>query len=103
LAAGDKKVQLQSELLHIESKMIEIFKKCSTQIFEQDDLDTVKILKHQKEKILAIKEKTWCLKSRAIWLNNGDKNTKFFHKYANMRRTHNTIWDIEDESSVLHS
>jgi hypothetical protein len=38
----DKKTQLQSELLQIESKMVVIFDKCLTQIFEQEDLNTLK-------------------------------------------------------------
>jgi hypothetical protein len=50
-----------------------------------------------------LKKSLGVFRSRAIWLNSGDKNTKFFHKYANMRRTRNTIWDIEDEIGVLHS
>jgi len=99
----DKKVQLQSELLQIDSKKVVIFDKCLTQIFAQVDLETLKILKQEKEKILAIEENTWQLKSKAIWLNSGDKNTKFFHKYDNMIRTQNTIWDIEDDSGVLHT
>jgi hypothetical protein len=53
--------------------------------------------------ILFVEESTWRLRSRAILLNNGDKNTKFFHKYATLRRSQNNIWDIEDESGVLHS
>jgi hypothetical protein len=68
----DKKVQLQSELLQIDSKKVVIFDKCLTQIFAQVDLETLKILKQEKEKILAIEENTWQLKSRAIWLNSGD-------------------------------
>jgi hypothetical protein len=99
----DKKLLLQSELLHIESKTAKIFDRCPSQIFDQVDLDTLKSLKLQKEKILTIEESSWRLKSRAIWLSCGDKNTKFFHKYANMRRTQNSIWDIEDESGTLHT
>eukprot|EP00253_Pinus_taeda_P031081 PITA_31081 len=41
-------------------------------------------------------EATWRLKSRAIWLKEGDKNTNFFHKFANSRREKNTIWRISD-------
>jgi len=53
--------------------------------------------------ILAIEEATWRLRSRSIWLSSGDKNIKCFHKYATLRRSQNIIWDIEDETCVLHS
>lgn len=36
------------------------------------------------------------MKSRAIWLKQGDKNTKFFHKFANSRREKNFVWKISD-------
>jgi len=78
----DKKAQLQSDLYHIEVKMVEIFEKCPSQVFEQEDMDIVKALNRKKESLLSIEESTWRLRSRAIWLNNGDKSTKFFHKYA---------------------
>jgi hypothetical protein len=70
-------------------------------VFEQEDMDILKALKQKKESILSIEESTWRLRSRAIWLNNGDKNTKFFHKYATQRRSQNTIWDIEDDVGVF--
>jgi Flp pilus assembly CpaE family ATPase len=99
----EKKAQLQSDLLLIESRMADLFDKNPSQVFQQDDLDLLKVLKQEKDKILAVEEDTWRLRSRAIWLSSGDKNTKFFHKYATMRRSQNTIWDIEDESGILHS
>jgi hypothetical protein len=35
------------------------------------------------------------LKSQAIWLSEGDNNTKFFNKYAAFRKNFNTIWELE--------
>eukprot|EP00253_Pinus_taeda_P005326 PITA_05326 len=55
-------------------------------------------LEKQKQKILAKEEATWRLKSHAIWLREGDKNTKFFHIFANRWRQVNTIWEIKDEA-----
>lgn len=31
-----------------------------------------------------------------IWLKEGDKNTKIFHKFANSRHEKNSIWKISD-------
>ena len=53
-------------------------------------------IKSQKEKILAHEVLTWRLKSWAIWIEQDDANTIFFHRFASARRNINTIWDILD-------
>jgi hypothetical protein len=40
-------------------------------------------------------EKEWRLKSRALWLQAGDKNTSFFHKQAKARQHKNTVDEIK--------
>jgi hypothetical protein len=32
---------------------------------------------------------------QSIWLQAGDENTKFFHRYANKRKNINSIWKID--------
>jgi hypothetical protein len=83
--------------------MADIFEKCLSRVFDHEDMDIFKALKQKKENILFIEESTWRLRSRAIWLNNGDKNTKFLHKYPKLRRSRNTICDIGDDIGVIHS
>jgi hypothetical protein len=46
---------------------------------------------------LADQEATWRLKSREIWLENGDENTKLFHAFAKGRKAANTIWSLKDQ------
>jgi hypothetical protein len=36
------------------------------------------------------------IKSRAIWLENGDENTIFFQAYTKGRKAANTIWSLKD-------
>jgi hypothetical protein len=39
-------------------------------------------LAQQIERMLEQEEIQWCRRSRANWIQNGDKNTTFFHSFA---------------------
>lgn len=56
----------------------------------------IKELQRGKCKILEQEEASWRLKSRAIWLKEGDRNSIFFHRFASSRRENNSIWKIKD-------
>lgn len=68
----------------------------STHFFPNHIRSNIQALKHREKKILMMEESTWRLTSRALWLKEGDQNTKFFHRYANFRRNINSIWQITD-------
>ena len=61
----------------------------------------MKDLEKKKEKLPDIEEKELRLKSRAIWLEVGDKNSNFFHNYASHRRNINTICEIKNQDGRL--
>ncbi|GMY24730.1 NADH dehydrogenase [ubiquinone] iron-sulfur protein 1, mitochondrial-like [Fagus crenata] len=43
------------------------------------------------ERTALLEEISWRQKSQALWLREGDKNTRFFHRLANSHRRHNSI------------
>ena len=49
----------------------------------------------ERRRILQLREQSWRLKSRAIWLQAGDENSKFFQNYAKGRKNTNTIWEMK--------
>jgi len=55
----------------------------------------------KRSQILKDREESWRLCSRAIWLAEGDANTRFYHKFANGRKAINTIWELRDEHDNL--
>lgn len=43
----------------------------------------------------------WRQRTRAIWLRDGDRNTRFFHGKADQRRKTNTIKKMKDSNGNL--
>jgi hypothetical protein len=53
--------------------------------------------------LLLADEERWRQKSRATWIQCGDKNTKFFHRFASFRRNKKHLWEVKDESDRVHT
>ena len=53
------------------------------------------LLRSQIQNLLSLEEVSWRQKSRMLCINEGDNNTKFFHKVANSWRRYNHISMLE--------
>ena len=49
------------------------------------------------------KESLWAQKSRAQWLKEGDKNSRYFHSLASIRKRKNAIESITMNGTVIDS
>lgn len=55
----------------------------------------------ERNTLLRQEEEKWRLRSRALWLASGDRNTIFFHNVTSRNRNKNFIWDIKGENNML--
>jgi len=58
-------------------------------------------LEKKRNEILCDREATCRMKSRAIWLQCGDENTKFFQAYAKGRKFTNTLWELKSTKGEM--
>ena len=52
-------------------------------------------IKVETESLSSLEEISWRQKSRALFLKEGDNNTRFFHRLANSHRRANTMRGVE--------
>ncbi|XP_057871955.1 uncharacterized protein LOC131078305 [Cryptomeria japonica] len=120
---GSKMYCLVSKLKEIKHKLLEWNKKKFKNIFEEKsriekEMETMNNIvmqygmtleTYEAEKkllceykgILAREEIHWKHKSRETWLEDGDKNTKFFHNNVKMKREVNKITQIINDSDQI--
>ena len=54
------------------------------------------MLQQEWDELCTREEVYWRQKSRELWLQEGDRNTKFFHATAKQKRASKTIFQIND-------
>ncbi|CAI8583487.1 unnamed protein product [Vicia faba] len=63
----------------------------------EDNIRKYKALENQRQNLLKVEEIIWRQRNRALWLQECDKNTKFFHGKADQRRRVNRISKLKDD------
>ncbi|KAK1276479.1 hypothetical protein QJS04_geneDACA020812 [Acorus gramineus] len=84
------------------NKIAEIDKIEERRVLTEMEREVRRQAKTRFAEILNMEEREWRQKSNALWLKEGDGNTKFFHKVANQRRRQNQINQITVEGRTLH-
>lgn len=74
----------------------------------QDEVARKSLLVEELERIILLEEIFWQQKSRALWLREGDRSIKLFHRVANSHRRNNNIEMLKidgvecGEEQVIH-
>ena len=84
----------KNNLILIESQILQILLQNLERNLSLEDKFQLAGLEYKKDKILK-EEEFWRLKSRVVWIEFSDSNTRFFHRFASNQRNSNTIWEIK--------
>ncbi|XP_060959390.1 uncharacterized protein LOC133030609 [Cannabis sativa] len=66
-------------------------------------INNFRIAKSKFKEILTQREVFWRQRSKQLWLQAGDNNSKFFHASASARRRSNSITKLQDSNGVWTS
>ena len=90
--AQNKKIFDEQALTHIETDLEELQNSDGSGILTNEDKDTgLFSLESNRNKILKEREEVLRIKIKAIWMECGDDNTKFFQAFSKGRKQQNTI------------
>jgi hypothetical protein len=86
----------KEKVMSLESKI-----KLLIKVLEDDPTDLSHALalrkaESERNELLKGEEESWRMRSRALWLSNGDKNSRFFHKLASFNRVRKHIWKLKN-------
>jgi exonuclease III len=85
-------VTLQKNLLMADLRELEVAEDSRPLSVEEKSKKELTIV--GLDKLILLDEISWRQKSRALWLKEGDKNSKFFHRLANSHRNTNSIGQL---------
>ena len=88
--------------IHLEEEIAQLTKQYLHSDLDHDLRTQLKELEAERNKLLLDEEGRWQLKSRAIWIKCGDRNTNFFHLFASYRRNKKHLWEIKDGMGRVH-
>ena len=77
------------------SKLLDLDMREGMQVLTTADKARKIKIKAEIESLASLEEISWMQKSRALFLKQGDNNTRFFHKLANSHRRANTMRCVE--------
>jgi len=86
----------------VETKILELNQDLIKNGFEKDKNNQVEKYPQEWEMLCKQEEIFWKQKSRVLWLKEGERNTKFFHRSTIANRTHNRIFSIKEENGQIH-
>ncbi|XP_060959153.1 uncharacterized protein LOC133030431 [Cannabis sativa] len=75
----------------------------SNSIWDNRTIETIKDLQSRLDALLYKEEAYWKQRSRTQWLAQGDKNTKFFHRFASQRKNTNKIHQLHTTNGGMVS
>ena len=70
---------------------------------EDQNVNLIKRLSAELASLHSKEEKMWKQRSRTLWLQSGNRNTKYFHCQATYRKRRNHIHGIRDKDGVWQS
>ena len=100
--SSEKRRREDAEMKQVEADLLLIYEGEGGGLSSQESKEALTRLEGRRNTLLLVREEAWRLKSRAIWLECGDDNTKKIHAYARGRKVANTIWSLQDEEGTSH-
>lgn len=91
---------IESQIDALELKINKIDSLANDRLLEEDELNERKMAQLDLWEWLKRKESYWAQNSRSQWLREGDKNTRFFHAAATIRRRKKLIDSLTIEGAL---